>query len=80
MAFVQGGRYPDWQGDLMVGGLRSEVLERIRLKDHAVEEREVVLQGLGRVRDVKQAPDGILYLILESKGSRLVRLIPVTEN
>jgi glucose/arabinose dehydrogenase len=80
MAFVQGGRYPDWQGDLMVGGLRSEVLERIRLKDHAVEEREVVLQGLGRVRDVKQAPDGTLYLILESKGSRLVRLIPVTEN
>lgn len=77
MAFVQGDRYPEWKGDLLVGGLRSQVLERLRLGDDGLEEREVVLQGQGRVRDVKSAPDGTIYLILEGRGSRLVRLLPV---
>lgn len=77
MAFVDGDQYPDWKGDLFVGGLRSQVLERLRLGDDGLREREVVLQGLGRVRDVKSSPDGFLHLILEGRGSRLVRLRPV---
>ncbi|MCC5847934.1 MAG: PQQ-dependent sugar dehydrogenase [Verrucomicrobia bacterium] len=74
MAFVSGDQFPEWEGDLLVGGLRSEVVERLRLGEDGLEEREVILQGQGRVRDVRCGPDGSLYLILEGRGSRVVRL------
>lgn len=76
MAFVTGPLFPEWEGDLLVGGLRSEVVERLRLGEDGVAEREVVLQGQGRVRDVRCGPDGHIYLILEGGGSRIVRLSP----
>jgi len=79
MAFVSGDRFTAWKGDLLVGGLRAEVVERIRLGADDLEQREVILQGQGRVRDVRCGPDGLLYLILEGRGSRLVRLTPVDE-
>jgi len=80
MSVADGRIYPGWKGDLLIGGLRSQVLERIRIEDGELKEREVVLQGAGRVRDVKTAPNGTVYLILENNGSRLVRLIPVAER
>lgn len=76
MAFVDGGRYPGWKGDLLVGGLKAQVVERLRLGEQGVEEREVLVKNQGRVRDIKSAPDGFLYLILEGAGSRLIRLVP----
>ncbi len=78
MSVADGRVYPEWKGDLLVGGLRSQVLERIRIEEGTLTEREVVLQGAGRVRDVKTSPSGTLYLILEDNGSRLVRLNPDT--
>ena len=77
MAFVRGGLFPEWEGDLLVGGLRSEVVERLRVGPEGLEAREVILQGQGRVRDIRSGPEGALYLILEGRGSRLVRLHPL---
>lgn len=78
MAFADGDAYPEWDGDILAGGLVTQVLERLKVnQDHSgLEEREVVLKGRGRVRDVKTGPEGHLYLILEGGGSRLARLAP----
>ena len=76
MAFVDGETYPEWEGDLLVGGLRAKVIERLRLQNGQVTEQEVILKNAGRVRDIKTSPDGEIYVILEGKGSRLVRLVP----
>lgn len=76
MAFVDGRVYPEWSGDLLVGGLRAQVIERLRLQGNQVVEREVVLKDQGRIRDIKTSPDGFIYVILEGNGSRLVRLLP----
>jgi glucose/arabinose dehydrogenase len=81
MAFADASTYPGWANDILVGGLRAQVLERLRVNpEDGVMEREVILQGLGRVRDVKTGPDGHLYIILEGRGSRLIRLIPVGDD
>jgi glucose/arabinose dehydrogenase len=77
MSFVNGEVYPEWEGDLLVGGLRAQVIERLRIRDGKIAEQEIILKDQGRVRDIKTAPDGTLYVILEGNGSRLVRLIPV---
>lgn len=76
MAFVDGQRYPGWKEDLLVGGLRAQVIERLSLGPDGVAEREVIMKNLGRVRDIKTGPDGYIYIILEGKGSKLVRLLP----
>lgn len=76
MAFVDGQRYPGWKEDLLVGGLRAQVIERLRLGPDGVAEREVIMKNLGRVRDIKTGPDGYIYIILEGNGSKLVRLLP----
>lgn len=75
LAVLDGSHFPGWNGDLFAGGLKGQVLERLRMGSNGeLEEREVVLQGYGRVRDVKAGPDGKLYLILEGSGSRIVRI------
>ncbi|MDA3873809.1 MAG: PQQ-dependent sugar dehydrogenase, partial [Kiritimatiellae bacterium] len=78
MAFADADTYPAWKQDVLVGGLRAQVLERLRIDgENTVVEREVILKDKGRVRDVKTGLDGHLYLILEDNGSALVRLLPV---
>lgn len=78
MAFADSAIYPGWQGDLLVGGLKAQLIERLRITPEGIVEREVILKDQGRVRDIKTGPDGFLYVILEGKGSRLVRLVPAT--
>lgn len=75
MDFVAGDRYPGWQGDLMVGTLRPQYLHRVKLDNSELVSQEELLQGIGRIRDVRLAPDGFLYLAVETGGS-VVRLLP----
>lgn len=78
MAIVHGDRYPNWDGDVMTGTLRPMFLNRsvIDLANERVIHEERLLEGIGRVRDVRLAPDGYLYVMEESNGT-IVRLIPV---
>jgi len=78
MAIVHGERYPNWSGDVMTGALRPMFLNRsvIDLENERVTHEERLLEGIGRVRDVRLAPDGFLYVMEESNGT-IVRLIPV---
>lgn len=74
MAFVTSEKYPDWQGNLLVGSLSFQYLERLELENDKVVYREKLLDNRGRVRNVKQAPDGFIYVAIEGKG--IYRLEP----
>jgi glucose/arabinose dehydrogenase len=75
--FYTGEQFPDWRGDLFVGSLQPGRLVRLRLRDGRVvlEERYVIEPG-ERVRDVRQGPDGLLYLLTDNPRGRIVRLEP----
>jgi glucose/arabinose dehydrogenase len=75
MVFYTGDRFPRWRGDLFVGALRDEMLVRLRLDGEKVVSEERMLKGvLGRIRDVRQGPDGCLYLLTDEEEGVLVRL------
>ncbi len=74
MTFVSSDRYPKWKGNLLVGSLVFQYLERLIIEDNKVIYREKLLGGMGRLRNVRQAPDGFIYVGIEGKG--IFRLVP----
>ena len=77
MTFYNGAAFPDWRGDLFVGALRDRMLVRLEVEGTAVVGEERLLQGeIGRVRDVRQGPDGLLYLLNDSARGGIYRLEP----
>jgi len=77
MAFVTSERYPGWKGQLLVGALRGQILVRLTLEGRKVVAEERVLQELGeRIRDVRQGPDGYLYIVTDSGDGKVMRLLP----
>ncbi|AXT19561.1 PQQ-dependent sugar dehydrogenase [Flavobacteriaceae bacterium AU392] len=74
MAFVTSDIYPDWKGSLLAGSLKFEYLERVILKGDKVVKREKILDGLGRIRNVRQGPDGYIYAAVEGKG--IIKIMP----
>lgn len=68
MAFSTSGVYKKWKGNLFVGSLKYRYLERLVIKKNKVVEREKILEDVGRVRDVREGPDGYLYIAVEGKG------------
>ncbi len=76
MAFVTSDRYPGWKGSLLVGSLKDEMLVRLTLDGDRVVGEERLLKGvLGRIRDVRQGPDGWLYLLTDATDGRILRLV-----
>ncbi|MFK7910949.1 MAG: PQQ-dependent sugar dehydrogenase [Akkermansiaceae bacterium] len=67
--------FPEWENDLLVGALRQQEVRRLRLENNKVTEQEVILKGLGRVRDVASGPDGFVYVVLNEPHS-VIRLVP----
>lgn len=75
MAFLTSDRYPGWQGSLFIGALRGEMLVRLQLDGSKVLREERLLGSLGeRIRDVRQGPDGWLYLLTDARDGKLIRL------
>jgi glucose/arabinose dehydrogenase len=68
MAFSSSNVYKRWKGNLFVGSLKFKYLERLVIKRGKVVKREKILNDVGRVRNVKEGPDGYLYLGVEGKG------------
>ncbi len=80
LTFYTGSRFPGWQGDAFVGGLSGEYVGRIDIEGDRIIREEVLLPGIGRVRDVREGPDGYLYIAVEARGNALtpiLRLEPV---
>jgi aldose sugar dehydrogenase len=77
LAIYNGNRFPAWQGDLFAGGLVSKDIRRLDLDDAGnVKSQETIAIGQ-RVRDVRQGPDGLLYVLTDESDGRLIRLEPV---
>jgi aldose sugar dehydrogenase len=77
MAFLTSGRYPGWRGNLFIGGLRSQTLFRLVLDGtRVVSEHPLLRSEVGRIRDVRQGPDGLLYLLTDAADGELLRLEP----
>ena len=80
LMFYTGDKFPHWQGTLFAGGLSGQRLERLTVEDGQVTSVETLLRGMGRVRDVRQGPDGYIYVAISSReggeGSPIVRLEP----
>ncbi|MCK5359981.1 MAG: PQQ-dependent sugar dehydrogenase, partial [Gammaproteobacteria bacterium] len=77
MAFYSGDKFPDWKGNLFIGSLKFKLLVRLQLDgDKVIAEQRLLKNKLGRIRDVKNGPDGYLYLLTDESDGKLVRLSP----
>lgn len=77
LAFVTSDRYPGWKGSLLVGALRGQMLVRLTLDGRKVTGEERLLSSLAeRIRDVRQGPDGLIYLLTDNADGRILRLEP----
>jgi glucose/arabinose dehydrogenase len=77
MAFITGDRFKGWKGSLINGALKSELLARLELQGDKAVKEERLLQDLDeRIRDVRQGPDGALYLLTDNSAGRILRLAP----
>lgn len=75
LAIVNGEKYPNWQNNLLVGALKFQLVARIELKENTVTHEERMLEGkLGRIRDIKQSPDGVIYLLTDADNGKVYRL------
>lgn len=66
--YISSEIYPNWKGSLLAGALVFKYIERIVLEDDIVVSRSKIAENLGRPRDIKQGPDGYIYVSIENKG------------
>ena len=74
MTFVTSDKYPEWKNNLLVGSLKFQYLNRIVLDGEKVVKEEKLLENMGRIRNVRQGPDGYIYVSIEQFG--IVRIVP----
>lgn len=79
MAFYTGDRFPRWKNDLFVGGLNGRQLARLRFDGtRRVSVEPLLRDAVGRIRDVRNGPDGYLYLLIDAPDAPLLRLLPAS--
>jgi glucose/arabinose dehydrogenase len=77
MAFYTADLFPGWKGNLFVGGHATNDLVRLELKgDRVVAEERLLTDRKERLRDVRQGPDGAIYLLTDATNGRLMKLVP----
>ena len=75
-AFYTGDRFPEWKGNLFVGALAGQALHRLVLDGERIVGEEKLLADLGeRIRDVRNGPDGALWLLTDSPEGRVLRVV-----
>ena len=80
MMIYDGDAFPGWRGDIFVGGLAGEQLARVEVDMGVSRLEETLVRGMGRIRDVRQGPDGFIYLAIDDGANGktpIVRLEPV---
>lgn len=68
-------RYGEWVGNALIGSLRYRYVERLELDGNRVVESEHLLEGIGRVREIQESPEGWLYVVAEDPG-KVYRIVP----
>ncbi len=80
MAFYTAKLFPKWAGSLFVGALKGKMLVRLSLNGNSVTGEERLLQNLNeRIRDVRQGPDGALWLLTDNSAGRILRISPAAK-
>ena len=75
MAFVTSDRYPGWKGQMFIGSMKDLAVVRLKIEGHQVVEQQRVATALNdRIRDVRQGPDGWLYVLTDNVQGRIIRL------
>ncbi|MDJ0861865.1 MAG: PQQ-dependent sugar dehydrogenase [Gammaproteobacteria bacterium] len=77
LVFYTGDVYPSWKGNLFSGALKFGQVRRIELNGEQVVSEEKLTIGR-RVRDVRQGPDGYLYVLTDESNGALLRIVPTT--
>jgi glucose/arabinose dehydrogenase len=78
-AFYTGNLFPEWKGNLFVGALAGQALHRLVLDGEKVVGEEVLLKDLReRIRDVRQGPDGAIWLLTDDPQGRVLRVVPAS--
>ena len=77
MLFYTGDKFPHWQGNLLIGALKDQMLVRLELEgEKVITEERMLKKTLGRIRDIRQGPAGYIYLLTDHDNGKLVRLKP----
>jgi glucose/arabinose dehydrogenase len=80
LMLYDGDRFPQWRGNLFIGGMAGQQLSRLTLQGQRVTNEEALVQQMGRIRDIRQGPDGLIYLVTEDRDGKptpIYRLEPV---
>ena len=79
LMFYTGDKFPAWRGNLFAGGMAGQHLARLTVNDQRMS-AETLVPGMGRIRDVRQGPDGHIYLVTEDREGRptpVLRMEPI---
>jgi glucose/arabinose dehydrogenase len=80
MLFYTGDKFPQWKGNLFIGGMNGQQLSRLTLQGRRVANEELLVQQMGRIRDIRQGPDGFIYLVTDNRDGNptpIYRLEPL---
>jgi glucose/arabinose dehydrogenase len=78
LTVYRGDRFPSWKGNLFAGGLVSQDVRRIQVDESGNVVSQQAIDMGQRVRDVKQGPDGLLYILTDESNGQLIRIEPVS--
>lgn len=79
LTVYSGSLFPDWEGDLFVGALAGQKVQRLKIRDGKVIEADTLFSELGvRIRDVRTGPDGALYVVTNGLPGKIIRVVPKT--
>jgi len=82
LAMVTSDKFPRWKGDLLAGGLNAERIRRLVVQEYegkyeVIHDEELLLGEVGRIRDVREGPDGNIYVVTDHSDGALYRIEPV---
>jgi glucose/arabinose dehydrogenase len=78
-----GDKFPQWRGNLFIGGMAGQQLSRLTLNGQRVTNEETLVQQRGRIRDIRQGPDGHIYLVTDDRDGKptpILRVEPVSRS
>jgi aldose sugar dehydrogenase len=81
--FYTGDKFPQWKGNMLVGGMAGAQIGRLTLDGPRITSREVLLPQAGRIRDIRQGPDGLIYLVTDDRDGKptsVYRMEPVARG
>jgi glucose/arabinose dehydrogenase len=80
MMFYTGDKFPQWRGNMFIGGMNGQQLSRLTMSGQRIVNEEELVQQRGRIRDIRQGPDGFIYLVTDDRDGKptpVYRLEPV---